>query len=179
MVRAHPLQGPIYVTGENLYEAINGANRTAIVLQMHTMDLLAQDIDPMFRIARRKSIAYVEVRSDPFAVELSDELPHLERAEQKLVPDIFNAYSHTCFLCRWQRSANEVSCALPCQVVGNDLAIGNEICSNRRRNNKNGVQTQGVARFQSVFSKWLQRESGRQDRRFPDSRPNRDLWQGR
>src|SRR6185437_4280832 len=106
---------------------------------MHAPDLPAKNRDPVFRIAESKSIAHIEIDADRFAAELGDEALHFKRAEQELIPYIFNANSNAAFLRGRQCLVNKLRGALPSRVVGHDLAAGDEIRADRGRKDKNGV----------------------------------------
>ena len=57
---------------------------------MDLEDSLAQLADPFLGIAELDDVADVEVSADPRALELVDVAGKLERAEQELVPDLFD-----------------------------------------------------------------------------------------
>ena len=61
-----------------------------VFLDVHLEDPLAQLADPFLGIAELDDVADVEVSADPRALELVDVAGKLERAEQELVPDLFD-----------------------------------------------------------------------------------------
>ena len=60
------------------------------VLQVHFDDARAERADPVLRIAVEDDVADVEIGLQPRGVELVDVARELERAEEELVPDLFD-----------------------------------------------------------------------------------------
>src|SRR6266513_3068112 len=76
------------------------------VLDVELDDALAQRANPVLRISGDHHVADIEIGADPRALEIVDIPGHFERAEQKLVPDLFNADDHLQFLGHGNELAN-------------------------------------------------------------------------
>ena len=61
---------------------------------MHALDSMAEDPDPLFGIAGQEHVADIEVGPHILGIKTVDEVPHLQRAEQEFVPDVFNTQGH-------------------------------------------------------------------------------------
>lgn len=80
---------PIDVARKEVTEAIRTANIPAVVFEIHPLDTPFEDFNPMLGVASGKHVADIEVRTYPIAPEGINEIAHLQRAEQKFVPDVF------------------------------------------------------------------------------------------
>src|SRR5581483_5454896 len=83
---AHSL--PRHVALQWVAEAGDVADAGVEVLDMHLLDALSQDFDPLVGIAVGQDIARVEVGSDVGAANLVKDSGELQRREQELVPDV-------------------------------------------------------------------------------------------
>src|SRR5215472_13963723 len=68
------------------------------VLDVELHDALAQRANPVLRISGDHHVTHIKVGSNPWALEIVDIPCKFERAEQKLVPDLFDADDHLQFL---------------------------------------------------------------------------------
>src|SRR3989441_2196255 len=76
------------------------------VLQVHFDDALPQRANPVLRIAVEHHIPDVEPRLDPWTLEFLDVRGHLQRTQQKLVPNLFDGNHNFQFFRERQQLAN-------------------------------------------------------------------------
>ena len=61
---------------------------------MRAADAVAQDADPLSGISISQDIADIAIYTYLTGMKAVDEVLHFQRAEQKFIPDIFNAYCY-------------------------------------------------------------------------------------
>ena len=107
---------------------------------MQFLDALAQNANPLFRPAVGDDVADVEMPADPRTVEFVHITRGLQRAEQKMVPDIFDGDLHAKFFGQRDGFADFLLRTL----VG--VGVGNLLVHHRRhKQNRTGAVTFGVA----------------------------------
>ena len=79
---------------------------------------------PLLRIAVCHHVGGVQIGADPVAADLVDELAHFARAEQKLVPDVFNADGALPLLRDGRELLEAAAERVPSVVVGSFLGEG-------------------------------------------------------
>ena len=65
------------------------------VLEVNLLDALAEDANPLLRIAVQHHVAGIEVASDVRAADRIQHFAELERAKQQLVPDVLQTDVHS------------------------------------------------------------------------------------
>ena len=90
----------------------------AEILEMDLLDARPQLADPVLWIAIGHHVSRVEVDPHPLAVDFIDEKPGFARAEQELVPDVFQANGRPHFLGQGSRIAQRVPQPIPSLLIG-------------------------------------------------------------
>ena len=84
---------------------------------MHLLDARAQNADPVLWVAGAQDVSHVEIALYIGMAHSVDEVPHLNRAAQKLIPHILHAYVDAVLLSH----RPQLPQILQCSVVGSSV----------------------------------------------------------
>ena len=148
--RGHHLR-PIHISLQQIHESVQGAHVSPKILEMNPFDPLAQNLDPVLRIARGDHVAHVEVHAHVVAVHRIHEIPHLQRTQQEFIPHVFHTHGHLELLRHRRQLPDGRQGPLVRHVVRDDLASRHEIHSHRSGHHEDRVHAQPTGDLQFLF----------------------------